>query len=95
MSQGRCVLSTQVGGVVDLLGNKLEVEGALTVWDNGVTVASGDVDGFAAGLEYLIDRPELRGEMGARGRAFVRSRLSKERLIREIEGLYEELAATL
>ncbi len=42
MRSGRAVLSTEVGGVVDILGSRgASIEG-FTVWDNGVTVPSGN-----------------------------------------------------
>jgi glycosyltransferase involved in cell wall biosynthesis len=91
---GRAVVATAVGGVVDLLGAQQEVSGGLTVCDHGVGVSGFDVETFAEGLRYLIERPQLRQEMGARGRAFVRKRLSKDRLIGEIEALYRELVGT-
>lgn len=94
MSRGRAVVATEVGGVVDLLGKRVGQEEALTIWEHGITVSSRDAAGFAEGMQYLIDRPELRREMGERGRAFVHERLSKERLIREIEGLYTELVGS-
>jgi len=59
-----------------------------------VGVSGFDIETFAEGLRYLIERPQLRQDMGARGRAFVRKRLSKDRLIGEIEALYRELVGT-
>jgi hypothetical protein len=56
-----------------------------------VTAKSGDIDGFAAALRFLIANPALRREMGARGQTFVRSQFSRERLIEDIENLYFEL----
>ena len=94
LNAGRAVVATAVGGVVDLLGAQQEVSGRLTVCDHGVAVSGFDAEPFAEGLRYLIVRPQLRHEMGARGRAFVRERLSKNRLIGEIEGLYRELVGT-
>lgn len=91
MNCGRAVIATEVGGVVDLLGERREGHGRLTIWDHGVTVPSGDAEAFAHGIRYLIERPELRQKMGASGRQFVHSRLSKKRLINEIQELYLEL----
>ena len=91
MSCGRPVASTEVGGVVDVMGlRKASIDG-FTIWEHGVTVASRDVDAFSRALRYLIDNPEQRREMGERGRAFVTTRLSKERLIRDIEAIYLDL----
>lgn len=91
MNAGCAVAATEVGGVVDLLGARKANIGRVTVWEHGVTAPGGDAAAFAEGLKYLIARPALRREMGARGRVFVRSRLSKERLIGEIEELYRGL----
>jgi glycosyltransferase involved in cell wall biosynthesis len=93
MSRGCAVASTEVGGVVDLMGVRRERRDGFTIWDHGVTAPSRDLAAFTNGLRYLIERPDLRREMGARGRAFVLSRLSKERLIGDIEGLYRDLNA--
>jgi len=91
MGCGRAVASTEVGGVADLMGRRRETLDGFTVWDHGVTAPSRNVEAFTSGLKYLIERPRLRREMGDRGRAFVLSKLSKERLINDIENLYCEL----
>ncbi|MCG3160215.1 MAG: D-inositol-3-phosphate glycosyltransferase [Acidobacteria bacterium] len=93
MSCGCAVASTEVGGVVDLMGRRLEAHDGFTIWDHGVTAPSRDIGAFTNALRYLIERPGLRLEMGARGREFVTTRLSKERLIGDIERLYCELSA--
>lgn len=88
MGSGCAVASTEVGGVADLMGRRRETLDGFTVWDHGVTAPSRDAEAFTNGLRYLIERPDLRREMGERGHAFVLSRLSKERLIDDIENLY-------
>jgi glycosyltransferase involved in cell wall biosynthesis len=93
MSCGCAVAATEVGGVVDLMGGRRETLDGFTVWDHGVTAPSRDVAAFANGLRFLIERPRLRREMGERGREFVSSRLSKERLIGDIDALYCDLSA--
>lgn len=95
MGCGRAVASTEVGGVADLMGRRRETLDGFTVWDHGVTAPSRDVDAFTNGLRYLIERPSLRREMGERGHAFVSSRLSKERLVGDIENLYRGLTQDL
>jgi glycosyltransferase involved in cell wall biosynthesis len=91
MCCGRAVVSTEVGGVVDVMGQRREAHDGFTVWDHGVTAPSQDVETFARALSFLIQRPELRREMGERGRAFVRTRLSKERLVSDVEEVYRGL----
>ncbi len=95
MGCGCAVASTEVGGVADLMGRRRETPDRFTVWDHGVTAPSRNVEAFTSGLRYLIERPDLRREMGERGRAFVLSRLSKERLIGDIENLYCNLMAEI
>lgn len=90
MSNGRPVVSTEVGGVCDLMGRRLASLDGCSVWDHGITVPSRDTEAFARAVRYLSERPELRSEMGKRGQAFVHSRLSKERLVRDTETLYME-----
>jgi glycosyltransferase involved in cell wall biosynthesis len=91
MASGRALVATEVGGVADLMGRRGESFDGFTVWDHGVTAPGRNAEAFVRGLMYLVERPELRREMGERGRAFVLSRLSKERLISDIENLYSRL----
>jgi glycosyltransferase involved in cell wall biosynthesis len=88
MNQGLAFATTEVGGVVDLMGARGSMPDGFTIWEHGVTAPSGDVEGFAQAMRFLIERPELRAEMGERGRAFVQTRLSKQRLVRDIKHLY-------
>jgi glycosyltransferase involved in cell wall biosynthesis len=91
MASERAVVSTAVGGVVDLLGAKLTDGDGYTVCERGISVKSGDVEGFAQGLHRLIGDQNLRRELGGRGREFVRQNYAKERLINDISNLYEQL----
>ena len=92
MCCGRPIVATEVGGVPDLMGGRRQAMEGLTIWEHGVTVPSGDVEAFAQALSFLVERPEFRSEMGESGRAFVTARMSKNRLLRDIEQLYRELA---
>jgi glycosyltransferase involved in cell wall biosynthesis len=91
MGCGRAVAATEVGGVVDVMGERRGDEDGFTVWDHGVTAPSRDAGAFARALQFLIERPELRRQMGERGREFVRTNLSKARLVSDIEDVYREL----
>ncbi len=98
MANARPVISTAVGGVVDLLGEK-NVSAAddqagdakYLVGERGVLVPSNDADAFCEGLDRLIDDKDLRCEMGAHGRLFVEKNFSKERLLADVKKLYAEL----
>jgi glycosyltransferase involved in cell wall biosynthesis len=91
MSCGRAVVATKVGGVVDILGTQVETGQTFSICEHGLNVASGDVEGFAQALHILIEQAEMRQEMGKRGQQFVKSQLSKTRLINDMEKLYREL----
>ena len=80
MANGRPVIATLVGGVVDLLGN-----------DRGLGVRPDDVEAFAAGLRTLIKDKMLRDKLGRSGFEFVEQNYRKERLLEDIEDLYGEL----
>jgi glycosyltransferase involved in cell wall biosynthesis len=91
MSCGRPVVATEVGGVVDIMGARRAALEGFCVWDNGITVASGDVAAFARALAFAAGKPKLRREMGERGKRFVSAALSKDRLVDDVEALYREL----
>jgi len=91
MAAGRPVVATEVGGVVDILGERVEWTGAFSVWEHGITVSDQDAVSFARALRFLIDRPDRGREMGARGRSYVRTSLSRNRLIHDIEAVYQQL----
>ncbi|HZS09390.1 MAG TPA: glycosyltransferase [Blastocatellia bacterium] len=91
MGAGRAAVSTEVGGVVDLMGERRESRDGFFIWDHGVTAPRGDADTYARAMKFLVGRPELRREMGGRGKNFVRSRLSRQRLVSNMTELYREL----
>lgn len=91
MNQARAVVATEVGGVVDILGQRLHNSDGFTIWEHGVTAPSNDEQTFARALRFLLERPEIRREMGQRGQTFVRTKLSRERLLQDIAGLYQDL----
>jgi glycosyltransferase involved in cell wall biosynthesis len=91
LGSGRAVAATEVGGVVDIMGERRSTLDGFSIWDHGVTAPSRDAEAFARALKFLIARPDVRREMGERGRAFVKARLSKDRLVNDLENVYREL----
>lgn len=91
MSCGVTAISTEVGGVIDLMGERQQTIDGFKVYEHGITSPSQDAEAYARGLRYLIERPAMRRNMGERGREFIRSRMSKERLVGDIENLYREM----
>lgn len=93
MANARPVVATMVGGVGDLLGEK--VSGAsgerFAIHERGLAVASGDAEGFSHALGYLMANESLRADLGQRGRDFVLKNYAKERLLADMSALYREL----
>jgi glycosyltransferase involved in cell wall biosynthesis len=95
MANARPVISTNVGGVIDLLGPELEATaaGGWTVCERGMSVPPGDAAAFSSGLACLVRDARLRGALGDRGQTYVVRHYSKERLFRDVALLYEGLLA--
>ena len=74
------VVATDVGGVKDVVSHG----------ENGFLVKSNDVKGFSDKLVDLLRDKEKRMRFGINGRESVKTKYSKERLVKDIEALYEE-----
>jgi glycosyltransferase involved in cell wall biosynthesis len=91
MASGKPVISTSVGGVVDLLGSKRREVDGFAVCERGIGTTPNSVEGLANGLLYLVTNDELREEIGSNARGFVMSNFSEERLVADIKRLYRGL----
>jgi glycosyltransferase involved in cell wall biosynthesis len=93
MANARPIISTAVGGVVDLLGasNSHNPDAPFWICQRGIGVVHDDPSAFAAALAFFIGNAELRRETGERGLQFVAAHYSKERLLEDIKKLYAEL----
>ena len=91
MACGRAVISTAVGGVVDLLGNPEHTGESFTICERGISVPTDDASAFAAGLQKLATDADLRRQLGERGRQYVVDNYSSERLVKDIRNLYSDL----
>src|SRR5215813_6349983 len=94
MANARPVVATNVGGVVDLLGEVVE-DGPYQVCRRGIAVPPGDEEAFVKALSRIIRDRSLRQELGERGLEFVEVNYSKERLFEDIKNLYGELMNTV
>jgi glycosyltransferase involved in cell wall biosynthesis len=74
-------VSTDVGGVRDVITSDAV----------GLTAADGDVSTLTAHVSALLDNPERRRQMGAAGRALMVERYSLDRLVSDVDRLYQEL----
>lgn len=91
MAAGRPFVASDVGGVRDLTVGQPRKMNGFEVFDNGVLVPAGNAPALAAATRYLIGNPELRCAMGRKGRQFVVTRFSPDRLASDLEGLYRKL----
>lgn len=91
MANERAVISTSVGGVVDLLGEVQTEKDGFTVCKRGIRAASNDPEGFYNGLIYLAKDALFRTNSGRAGKKFIRENYSKERLVQDVRRLYDKL----
>ncbi len=91
MAANRPVISTAVGGVVDLLGGAVEQCDSFTLCERGVSVRSGDAESLYLGLIYLAANEEVRAKLALQGCEFVYKMYSKDRLVSDIKELYRKL----
>lgn len=80
MASGKPVLSTDVGGVRDVIADD----------SLGLLSPSNNVDRYSLNLISLLRDGGKREELGRNAREFVLKRFSKKRLIDDIEKLYEK-----
>jgi GT2 family glycosyltransferase len=90
------VIATDVGGVRDLLGipyHLVDSTGFMPC-ERGILCRNKDFAGFAKGLSHLIDLKSKDGEdQVIRARAFVCERFDQDRLLQDVEALYDEVMA--
>jgi glycosyltransferase involved in cell wall biosynthesis len=95
MAAGKPVVSTAVGGVVDLLGaveRRIEIDGSFfEIRERGLAAPSDDADAFSHALTHLLGDEVLRRRLIERGKAYVHRQHTRKRLIDDIVGLYREL----
>jgi glycosyltransferase involved in cell wall biosynthesis len=92
MACGIPFVSTAVGGVVDLAGDKIESCEGYDVCERGLVTVPGSPRMFAAGLIYLAKNEKLRKRLAMAGNQFVVSRYSTDRLVNDLKEIYRELA---
>ena len=92
MAAAKPVVSTDVGGVRDLLGRTTtKSTGGYRLTQHGILVPSGEHEMLAHALRFISENRQLGKEMGANAREFVLENYSMEKLIKNIESLYMDL----
>ncbi len=95
MAAGKAIVATDVGGVRDLLGNEVDTgirpNANFKVLERGVIVRPGDSFSFARALILILQNNELRKNMSVHTQHFARTSFTKDRLIRDMEMLYDNI----
>lgn len=100
MASGVPVISTMVGGVVDLLGKELNCVHGFIICERGLGVqintetdpnSDTSEERFCNALIYLIENKNLCQQLTSTAREFVFSVYSKDRLTKDLINLYENL----
>ncbi len=82
-SCGRAIVATDVPGCREIVRHK----------ENGLLVPLRNVEDLAAAIRILIEDPELRKRMGAKGREIAVTEFSVEKVVNETLAVYRELLA--
>lgn len=91
MANEKAIISTSVGGVIDLLGKIRAEKDGFKICERGVSAESNDAEGFYKGLIYLAENGSEREKMSSAGKSFVAENYSKQRLVADIKRLYQKL----
>jgi glycosyltransferase involved in cell wall biosynthesis len=92
MAAARPVISTEVGGVRDLMGEiDTETEEGYKLARHGILVPSEDSRALAEALFFAARQRTLTIEMARRAREHVLQTYSLERLVGDMAALYEDL----
>jgi glycosyltransferase involved in cell wall biosynthesis len=84
MASAKPIVATAVGGIPDIVLNG----------EMGILVPSGDEEKLATTMINLLEEAGKRRDFGKRGRESVRNKYTRERLVADMAGLYENLLST-
>ena len=93
MAAGIPLISTAVGGVVDLAGKTVDRMDGFRVCERGVLIDAFESEHFLNGLLYLAKNEKLRERLKDEGMKFINSNYSVERLTQDLVSLYTEIGA--
>ena len=91
MAAGVPVISTAVGGVVDIVGGVIEQFKGFDQCERGIAVNEQTPEFFAKGLIFLAKNERLRESFSISGVEYTRSNYSVERLTSDISSLYRDM----
>jgi glycosyltransferase involved in cell wall biosynthesis len=87
------VISTDAGGVRDLLGMLMPgvSQDGFQVLERGILCRQDDPEGFARGLQYVIKNRRIWEEISNSARSFVSRVYSREQILSDMESVYLDL----
>jgi GT2 family glycosyltransferase/glycosyltransferase involved in cell wall biosynthesis len=87
------VISTDAGGVRDLLGMLMQgvSQDGFLVLERGILCRQDDPEGFASGLQYVIKNRQIREEISNSARSFVSRVYTREQILSDMESVYLDL----
>jgi len=91
MAAGRPFVSTAAGGVVDLVAGEPWRDERGSRWHSNAVLANADPVAFVDALERLRSEPVRLSQMAASARQFAVERFQAERLLEDMDRLYQAL----
>ncbi len=91
MANEKAIVSTSVGGVVDLLGETTNETDGFKICERGIRVESEDAESFYKALIYVTKDKTLRSAFGKNSKNFVLKNYVVSRLVADIKTLYRSL----
>jgi len=80
MAQGLAVVGSAVGGIKTLIKDKV----------NGLLVKPADAVGLAEAILQLVNDAQMRHNLGINARKFIMENFSKEKMVKNTEGVYRQ-----
>jgi len=90
MATGCPFVAPNVGGLVDLTTGFPETREDFDIYQNGILVSRRNAESFTRAVSLLLSNSQLRERMGDVGCRFALENFGQDRLIREMESLYEK-----
>ncbi len=91
MATGHSFVAFNVGGLADLMVGIAQEHEGFDVFDNGILVGPRDVPTFVQAVSLLARDSVRRVRMGQIGKTFAYQNFTKERLVQDLEELYQKL----